>query len=129
LGGRVAATFPRAPRTEFARLNRGILMVRTGDVGAAQPALRDWIRRAPFPPLIGRAQSALGAALLASGRPAEAASAFTQAKTEGVGPLATLGLGVTALAQGQLEPATRQFTEARASGTADAAPGADSRPP
>src|SRR5262249_41914583 len=53
---RVIATFPRAPRTEFARLTRAILMVRMGDVGAAQPALRDWIRRAPFPPLIGRAQ-------------------------------------------------------------------------
>jgi TolA-binding protein len=118
---RVIATFPRAPRTEFARLNRAILMVRMGDIGGAQPALRDWIRRAPFPPLLGRAQSALGAALLASGRPAEAASAFTQAKTEGVGPLATLGLGVTALAQGQLDPATRQLTEARDSGTADVA--------
>jgi TolA-binding protein len=118
---RVITTFPRAPRTEFARLNRAILMVRTGDLGGAQPALRDWIRRAPFPPLLGRAQSALGATLLASGRPAEAASAFTQAKTEGVGPLATLGLGVTALAQGQLDPATHQLTEARDSGTADVA--------
>jgi len=118
---RVISTFPQAPRTEFARLNRAILMVRMGDVGAAQPALRDWIRRAPFPPLVGRAQSALGAALLASGRPAEAASAFTQAKTEGVGALATLGLGATALAQGQFEPATRQLTEARDTGTADVA--------
>jgi TolA-binding protein len=118
---RVITTFPRAPRTEFARLNRAILMVRMGDLGGAQPALRDWIRRAPFPPLLGRAQSALGAALLASGRPAEAASAFTQAKTEGMGPLATLGLGVTALAQGQLDPAARQLTEARDSGTADVA--------
>jgi TolA-binding protein len=118
---RVIMTFPLAPRTEFARLNRAILMVRMGDLGGAQPALRDWIRRAPFPPLLGRAQSALGAALLASGRPTEAASAFTQAKTEGVGPLAALGLGATALAQGQLEPATRQLTEARDSGTADVA--------
>ena len=118
---RVIATFPRAPRTEFARLNRAILMVRMGDVGGAQPALRDWIRRAPFQPLLGRAQSALGAALLAAGRPGEAASAFAQAKTEGVGPLATLGLGATALAQGQLEPAKSKLTEARDGGTADVA--------
>src|SRR5262249_57762753 len=128
LGGRVAATFPRAPRAEFARLNGAILMVRTGDVGGAQPALRDWIRGAPFPPLIGRAQSALGADLLAAGRPAEAASAFTQAKTEGVGPLATLGLGATALAQGQHEPAKRQLTEARDTGTADVAAGSSYGP-
>lgn len=118
---RVIATFPRAPRTEFARLNRAILMVHMGDLGGAQPALRDWIRRAPFPPLLGRAQCALGAALLASGRSTEATSAFTQAKTEGVGALATLGLGATALAQGQLEPAARRLTEARDSGTADVA--------
>ena len=118
---RVISSFPRAPRTEFARLNRAMLMVRTGDVGAAQPALRDWIRRAPFPPLLGRAQSALGAALLAAGRPGEAASAFTQAQREGVGPLATLGLGAAALAQGQLEPATSKLTEARDAGTAEVA--------
>ena len=118
---RVISTFPRAPRTEFARLNRAILMVRTGDVGAAQPALRDWIRRAPFAPLLGRAQSALGATLLAAGRPGEAASAFTQAQREGVGPLAALGLGAAALAQGQLEPATSKLTEARDGGTAEVA--------
>src|SRR5262249_57038707 len=99
-------------------------VVRGGAGGAAGPAPRDGIRRPPSPPLVGRAQSALGAALLASGRPAEAASAFTQAKTEGVGPLATLGLGATALAQGQLETATRQLTEARDTGTADVAAGA-----
>jgi TolA-binding protein len=118
---RVIASFPRAPRTEFARLNRAILMVRTGDVGAAQPALRDWIRRAPFQPLLGRAQSALGAALLAAGRGSEATAAFTQAQAEGVGPLATLGLGAAALAQGQFGPATAKLTEARDSGTAEVA--------
>jgi TolA-binding protein len=118
---RVVATFPAAPRSEFARLNRAILMVRAGDVGAAQPALRDWIRRAPFPPLLGRAQAALGAALLAAGRPGEAVAAFTQAQREGVGPLAALGLGASALAQGQLEPATSKLTEARDGGTADVA--------
>ena len=118
---RIISSFPGSPRTEFARLNRAILMVRTGDVGGAQPALRDWIRRAPFPPLLGRAQFALGAALLAAGRAGEATSAFTQAQREGVGPLAALGLGSASLAQGQLEPATSKLTEARDSGTAEVA--------
>src|SRR5207244_10217086 len=118
---RVISSFPRAPRTEFARLNRAILMVRTGDAGAAQPALRDWIRRAPSAALLGRAQSAPGATLLAAWRPGEAASAFTQAQREGVGPLAALGLGAAALAQGQLEPATSKLTEARDGGTAEVA--------
>jgi TolA-binding protein len=118
---RVVTTFPRAPRTDFARLNRAILMVRTGDVGNAEHGLRDWIRRAPFPPLLGRAQAALGVALLAAGRAGEATSAFTQAGAEGVGPLATLGLGAAALAQGQWGPATTKLTEARDGGTAEIA--------
>ena len=66
---RVISTFSRAPRTEFARLNRAILMVRMGDLGGAQPALRDWIRRAPFPPLLGRAQCRARRGPVASGRP------------------------------------------------------------
>ena len=118
---RVITAFPRSPRTEFARLNRAILTLRMGDAAGAQAALRDWIRRSPFPPLLGRAQAALGAALLAGGRPAEAASAFTQAQVEGVGPLAALGLGAAALAQGQWEPAAAKLTEARDGGTAEVA--------
>src|SRR5205823_4536440 len=72
---RVISTFPSAPRTDFARLNRAILLMRMGDATGAEAPLRDWIRRAPFPPLLGRAQAALGAALLAAGRPTEARSA------------------------------------------------------
>src|SRR6185369_16452642 len=53
---RVINTFPSAPRTDFARLNRAILMLRMGDATGAEAPLRDWIRRAPFPPLMGRAQ-------------------------------------------------------------------------
>src|SRR2546425_685170 len=115
---RVIAAFPRAPRTEFARLNRALLLMRTGDVAGAQTALRDWIRRAPFPPLLGRAQAALGATLLAAGRQGEAANAFTQAQAEGAGPLSALGLGSVALAQSQLDVATAKLTEARDGGTA-----------
>ena len=118
---RVISTFPSAPRTDFARLNRAILMLRMGDAAGAEAPLRDWIRRAPFPPLMGRAQAALGAALLAAGRPTEAATAFKRAQAEGVGPLAQLGLGATALAASQWPEAQARFTEARDAGTADVA--------
>jgi tetratricopeptide (TPR) repeat protein len=118
---RVITTFPSAPRTEFARLNRAILMLRTGDPAGAEAPLRDWIRRAPFPPLLGRAQAALGAALLAVGRPGEAASAFKRAQAEGVGPLALLGIGSTALAEGQWAQASSKLAEARDGGTAEVA--------
>lgn len=118
---RVVNTFPSAPRTEFARLNRAILMLRVGDPAGAEAPLRDWIRRAPFPPLLGRAQAALGAALLAAGRPVESATAFKRAQAEGVGPLAALGLGSTALAEGQWAQASSKLTEARDGGTAEVA--------
>ncbi|PYN90763.1 MAG: hypothetical protein DMD87_01055 [Candidatus Rokuibacteriota bacterium] len=116
---RVINTFPSAPRTDFARLNRAILMLRMGDAAGAEAPLRDWIRRAPFPPLVGRAQAALGAALLAAGRPTEAGTAFKRAQAEGVGPLAQLGLGATALAEGQWAQASSRLTEARDGGTAE----------
>ena len=118
---RVINTFPSAPRTEFARLNRAILMIRAGDPSGAEAPLRDWIRRVPFPPLLGRAQAALGAAMLAAGRPVEAGTAFGRAQAEGVGSLAALGLGSTALAQGQWAQASTKLTEARDSGTSDVA--------
>ena len=118
---RVITTFPSAPRTDFARLNRAILMLRMGDATGAEAPLRDWIRRAPFPPLIGRAYAALGVALLGAGRGTEAGTAFKRAQAEGVGPLAQLGLGATALAANQLPDAQARFTEARDGGTADIA--------
>src|SRR4029450_5068310 len=77
-------------------------------------------RTAP-PPLLGGAQAALGAALLAAGRPVEAATAFKRAQAEGVGPLAALGLGSTALAEGQWAQASSKLTEARDGGTAEVA--------
>ncbi|MGH7305770.1 MAG: tetratricopeptide repeat protein, partial [Candidatus Rokuibacteriota bacterium] len=118
---RVITTFPSAPRTDFARLNRAILMLKMGDAAGAEAPLRDWIRRAPFPPLLGRAQTALGAALLAAGRPIEAATAFKRAEAEGVGPLAQLGLGATSLAERQWAQASGKLTEARDGGTAEIA--------
>ncbi|MBI2156806.1 MAG: tetratricopeptide repeat protein, partial [Candidatus Rokubacteria bacterium] len=113
----IVADHASHPRTEFARLNRAILMLRMGEARAAVPELRDWIARAPFPPLLGRAHAALGAALLATGAPAEAQRSFTLAQLEGVGPLAALGLGSVGLLQQQWDAAAGALTEARDGGT------------
>jgi len=115
---RVLARAPRAPRAEFARLNRGILMVRSGEAAAAVPLLSDWTARAPFPPLLGRAQTALAIALLTAGRAGDAGREFAAARREGEGALASLGLAIVALAEGKLPEAAREFTEARNDGTA-----------
>ncbi len=114
----VLSRYPSVPRTDFARLNRAILMVRSGQAPPAQALLRDWILRAPFPPLLGRAHLALAVALLASGKPADAAREFGAAQREGVGALATLGRATAALAESTLDVAAREFTEARKEGTA-----------
>src|SRR5207302_552891 len=113
---RIIADYPKQPRTDFARLNRAILSLRTADATALQGELADWIKRAPFPPLLGRAHVAMGIALLTAGKPAEAAKSFTLARSE-TGALATLGLGVAQLAQGQWEPAKGLLTDARDNGT------------
>jgi TolA-binding protein len=122
---RVIARYPSAPRAEFARLNRAILMLRSGEAAAAAPALRDWANRAPFPPLLGRARIALGVALLGTGRPGEARGEFVAARREGEGALASLGLATAALAEDKLADASRDFTEARNDGTAALAAVAD----
>jgi tetratricopeptide (TPR) repeat protein len=113
----VIAAYPVHPRTEFARLNRGILLIRTGDIVDGERQLARWLARAPFPPLVGRAQAALGAALLAAGREADATRAFGKARQEGVGSFAALGLGAAAMARGRLDDAARELTEARDAGT------------
>src|SRR5207245_10153086 len=64
---RIVAEYPNRPRTEFAKLNRAVLLLRTGDLKAAQAELSDWIARAPFGPVLGRASTALGDAHLAVG--------------------------------------------------------------
>ena len=114
---RVLARYPRAPRSEFARLNRAILMLRSGDGAGAVPMLRDWVSRTPFPPLLGRAEAALAVALLTAGRRDEARREFAAAQREGEGALASLGRGTLALADGKLADATRDFTEAKTDGT------------
>jgi len=112
------SAYPSHPRTDFGRLNVAILMLRAGDARGASAALADWISRAPFPPLLGRAHVALGVARLEEGRPIEAARSFALARREGVGALAALGQGAAALAQKQLDAASTAFVEARDTGTA-----------
>jgi tetratricopeptide (TPR) repeat protein len=117
----ILARHASAPRAEFARLNRGILMLRSGEAPAAVALLRDWSTRAPFPPLLGRARTALAVALLTAGRAGEAGAEFLAARREGVGALASLGLATVALTEGKLPDATREFTTARDEGTATVA--------
>jgi tetratricopeptide (TPR) repeat protein len=118
---RIIAGHPMHPRTDFARLNRAILMVRHGHAAEALPALRDWIGRSPFPPLLGRVHAAVGAALLAANRPGEAVKAFVAARREGAGAFASLGLGVGALLLDREEEAKRALGDARDTGTMEIA--------
>jgi tetratricopeptide (TPR) repeat protein len=115
----IITAYPTRDRTDFARLNRAILLVRTGQVAEAQGPLRDWMRRASFPPLLARAHAALAAALLASDNAVEAGREFAAAQKDGAGSIASLGLGASALAQGRLEEAQQKFTEAREGGSSD----------
>ena len=115
----IVTTYPTNPRTDFARLNRGILLVRTGDPAGAQTALRDWLGRASFPALFGRAHAALGAALLGSGDSFGAQREFTLAQRDGLGPFASLGLGAVAMSRSRWDDAGKSFTEARDTGTPD----------
>jgi tetratricopeptide (TPR) repeat protein len=122
---RVIARASTAPRTEFARLNRGILLLRSGESEAAIAPLRDWSSRAPFPPLLGRAKIALGVALLNAGKTKEAGAEFAGARREGEGALASLGLAAVAMTENRLADAERDFTEARNEGTPAVAVAAD----
>lgn len=122
---RIVTTYRGQPRAEFARFNRALLLLRTGQSAVAERELREWIARAPFPPLAGRAHGALGAALLANGRPADAAREFSRADAEGFGDFARLGLGATALVQDRLDDAAKAFTDARSVGTPAIAAAAD----
>jgi TolA-binding protein len=110
---RVIAAHPTHSRTELARFNRALLAARAGDTEAAQRDLRAWIARAPFPALVGRAWTALGAALLGRGRASDAGPAFARAVQEGGGDVARLGLGAVALLAERWDDATREFTAAR----------------
>lgn len=114
---RIVADYAHHPRAEFARLNRALLLARTGQLDLAERELAAWVQRAPFPPLLGRAWAALGAVQVRTGRTALASAAFERAAAEGVGPLAHLGLGAVALVQERWEEAAKQLMLARDQGT------------
>jgi TolA-binding protein len=122
---RIVVTYPSHPRTDVARLNRAILMARSGQNAEARDALTDWLARAPYPALFGRAHAALGVVRLASGRPVEAVQEFGRADKEGVGAIAQLGFGVAALAQSRWQDAVRPLSEARDTGAPDIATAAE----
>jgi tetratricopeptide (TPR) repeat protein len=122
---RIVQTYPTHPRADFARLNRGIAMVRAGEAAAAKTALNDWLGRAPFPALFGRAHAALGAASLASGDIAGAQRSLALARREGLAAFASLGAGAIALRQNRWDEAAKAFTEARDAGTPDIVAAAD----
>jgi tetratricopeptide (TPR) repeat protein len=122
---RIVQTYPTHPRTDFARLNRGILMVRTGDAAGARTALNDWLGRAPFPALFGRAHAALAAASFAAGDLAGAQRSLALARREGLTAFASLGTGALALRQQRWDDATKAFADARDAGTPDVAAAAE----
>jgi TolA-binding protein len=116
---RIVGAYPAHPRADFARLNRGLLMLRAGDAAGAVVALRDWLARAPFPALFGRAHAALGTALLEERSLEEAVKEFSLAQKEGLTAFGHLGLGSVALARRRSDDAERAFRAARDAGTPD----------
>jgi tetratricopeptide (TPR) repeat protein len=116
---RVIQAHPTHPRTDFARINRAIMLVRTGDFIGGRAAVTDWLRRAPFPALFGRAHAALAAALIASGDGAGAQRELALARKEGLAAFASVGEGVIALQQRRWDDALSRFQEARDAGTPD----------
>ena len=116
---RIIASYPTHARADFARFNRALALLRQGDAAAAETALREWLGRAPFPALFGRAHGALGTALLAQGKRDEAMREFTLAQKDGAVALGQLGLASIALVDGKREDAQRLFTTVRDTGTPD----------
>lgn len=122
---RVVKTYPTHPRADFARINRAILLVRTGDSAGAKAALTDWLGRAPFPALFGRAHAALAVALLDAGDVAGAQKELALAQKEGLTAFANVGAGVIALSQKRWDDAVKRFEDARDAGTPDVVAAAD----
>jgi tetratricopeptide (TPR) repeat protein len=122
---RIVQTYPTHPRTDFARLNRGIVLVRTGDTAGARTALNDWLGRAPFPALFGRAHAGLAAAALATGDVPAAQRSLVLTRREGLTAFSSLGTGVIALRQRRWDEARKAFADARDAGTPDVVAAAD----
>ena len=116
---RIVTTYPTHPRADFARINRAILMVRRGDAAGGKAALTDWLGRAPFPALFGRAHAALAVALLETGDVAAAQKELALAQKEGLAAFASAGAGAIALEQKRWDDAVQRFEEARDAGTPD----------
>jgi tetratricopeptide (TPR) repeat protein len=116
---RIVTTYPTHPRADFARINRAILMVRRGEAADGKAALTDWLGRAPFPALFGRAHAALAVALLEGGDVAGAQRELALAQKEGLGAFASVGAGAIALEQKRWDDAVKRFEEARDAGTPD----------
>jgi tetratricopeptide (TPR) repeat protein len=116
---RIVQTYPTHPRVDFVRLNRGIVLLRKGELPAARMALRDWLGRAPFPALFGRAHAATAAAALAAGDLPAAQQALGLARREGLTAFASLGVGSIALRQQRWDDAAKAFADARDAGTPD----------
>ena len=122
---RVVQTYPTQPRADFARINRAILLVRTGDTAEGKTALTDWLGRAPFPALFGRAHAALAVALIDANDVPGAQKELALAQKEGLGAFASAGAGVIALQQKRWDDAVKRFEEARDAGTPDVVAVAD----
>jgi tetratricopeptide (TPR) repeat protein len=122
---RIVQTYPTQPRADFARINRAILLVRSGEAGGGKTALTDWLGRAPFPALFGRAHAALAVALLDTGDVTGAQKELALAQKEGLGAFASAGAGVIALDQKRWDDAIKRFEEARDAGTPDVVAAAD----
>ena len=118
---RIVGSYPTHPHADFARFNRGLALLYLGDAAAAEVALRDWLGRAPFPALFGRAHAALGAAVLAQHKTDEALREFTLAQKDGGSTLGQLGVASVALVSGRRDDAERAFTAVRDTGTPDEA--------
>ena len=118
---RIIAAYPTHQRADFARFNRALALLRQGDAPAAETAMRDWLGRAPFPALFGRAHAVLGTALLARGKRDEALREFTLAQKDGAVALGQLGTANIALASGRRDDAEKLYTTVRDTGTPDEA--------
>jgi TolA-binding protein len=113
----VVDRYPNSEYAEVAMLNRAILAVRGGRAADTLPELGRLVNRGVVSPYVGRARAARGAALLATGKPADAERDFRAALGLGETGVAQVGLGSASFARGQWDAAARHFADARDAGT------------